>query len=143
MERRPVDRPMLVELRHAFNIAEFAEECVGQGALLGPVVVGDADSSRLYEALLRDYEPLARPVLNTSAALRLRLRIQLIQLYDIVSLCLPFLLDCEGGGHSEREAADHEQRSHPPPLLEGRQASGGFCSRGSADRCHTECPISK
>lgn len=44
-----------------------------------------SDAQRLYEDLMREYNPLARPVGNFSDALILKMGLQLSQIIDIVS----------------------------------------------------------
>ena len=58
-----------------------------------PAVVkgGNPDAKRLYDDLLSDYNKLVRPVVNTSEAVTVRLKLKLSQLIDVVSQRFLFL----------------------------------------------------
>lgn len=67
---------------------------VGRG-VLGVVLVtmtflefaqsGNPDAKRLYDDLLSHYNKLVRPVVNTSDILKVRIKLRLSQLIDVVS----------------------------------------------------------
>jgi len=50
-----------------------------------PVFSGNPDAKRLYDELLSNYNKLVRPVVNTSDVLKVRIRLKLSQLIDVVS----------------------------------------------------------
>lgn len=46
---------------------------------------GNPDAKRLYDDLLSNYNKLVRPVVNTSDILKVRIKLRLSQLIDVVS----------------------------------------------------------
>jgi nicotinic acetylcholine receptor len=50
------------------------------------VYAGNPDAKRLYDDLLSNYNKLVRPVVNTSDILKVRIKLRLSQLIDVVSM---------------------------------------------------------
>lgn len=47
---------------------------------------------KLYKELMESYNRLERPVLNDSAPIVVELGLTLLQIIDVVSVCLPFMI---------------------------------------------------
>ena len=52
---------------------------------------GNPDAKRLYDDLLSNYNKLVRPVVNTTDRLKVRIKLKLSQLIDVVSSKSPHL----------------------------------------------------
>ncbi|ODM90793.1 Acetylcholine receptor subunit alpha-like [Orchesella cincta] len=53
---------------------------------LPPAFSGNPDAKRLYDDLLSNYNKLVRPVVNTSDILKVRIKLRLSQLIDVVRI---------------------------------------------------------
>jgi len=58
---------------------------VASAQIISPAYTGNPDAKRLYDDLLSNYNKLVRPVVNTSDVLKVRIKLKLSQLIDVVS----------------------------------------------------------